>query len=54
MNRVEYMKELEALLADIPADEREDAINSTTIILMRVAQRMRKTPRRWMIMVRLP
>ena len=27
MNRVEYMKELEALLADIPADEREDAIN---------------------------
>lgn len=27
MNRVEYMKELEALLSDIPAEEREDAIN---------------------------
>lgn len=27
MNRVEYMEELEALLSDIPAEEREDAIN---------------------------
>ena len=27
MNRVEYMRELEALLYDIPAEEREDAIN---------------------------
>jgi len=27
MNRVEYMRELEALLSDIPAEEREDAIN---------------------------
>lgn len=27
MTRLEYMKELELLLSDIPADEREDAIN---------------------------
>lgn len=27
MNRIEYMQELERLLADIPSEEREDAIN---------------------------